>query len=83
MALQARRDGVFLYATILQIIYPLFDRCCGHIIEIVYADDEILGKHILGHSHLYLILLAGVHFQQVAGMYSLKHRLAVIEIVVP
>ena len=79
--LQARCGGVFLYASVLQIIYPLFYGRGGHIIEVVDAYDEILGKYILGHFHLYLVLLAGVHLEHVAGVHALEHGLAVIQIV--
>ena len=79
--LQTGCRGIFLYVSVFQVIYPFLYGCGGHIIEIVYADDEIFGEYILGHFHLYLVLLAGVHLEQVAGVHALKHRLAVIKIV--
>ena len=73
--------SIVLDTAVLQIIQPLLNGGCSHIIELVYTNQIIFRKHLFGCLHLNHIVLLNVDLQRIACMYTLKGINAVIQIV--
>ena len=50
--LQAGGCGVVLDVPGAQVVEPLFQRCCCHLVELVHTDEEVFGEDLFGCLHL-------------------------------
>ena len=64
-----------------QVVEPLLQRGRRHLVELVYADEKVLGEDLFGCLHLDDIFLLCCNLQRVAGMYALEGSLPVVEVV--
>ena len=79
--LQARNGSVRTDVFVLQVVHPFLQGGDGKLVELVYADDEILGEHVLRHHDLQVFTFVFGQLQRVVGVYSLEGHLTVVQVV--
>ena len=53
---------------VLQVIKPFLQRCGGHAIEFVDADDEVLREYLRGTTHANRITVFGTYLKHITRM---------------
>ena len=78
---QTGRCSVILDPTVFQVVEPLLNGRCCHIVELIDPDQIVLWEHLLWRLHPNDIILLDIHLQGVASMHTYKGVTSVVEII--